>query len=80
MIAEAIMYKYPNTDPTKDFIVQNDGEGSYIAEWNLRAPIPTQKELESWWEELQKTHRMSRLIRWSFSLRNCPKKSWLVSS
>lgn len=45
MIAEAIMYKYPNTDPTKDFIVQNDGEGSYIAEWNLRAPIPTQKEL-----------------------------------
>ncbi|MCI4170470.1 XkdW family protein, partial [Bacillus spizizenii] len=37
MIAEAIMYKYPNTDPTKDFIVQNDGEGYYIAEWNLRA-------------------------------------------
>ncbi|MDP4101208.1 MAG: XkdW family protein [Bacillota bacterium] len=24
------------------------------AEWNLRAPIPTQKELETWWEELQK--------------------------
>lgn len=43
MIAEAIMYKYPNADPTKDFIVQNDGHGSYIAEWNLRAPIPTQK-------------------------------------
>ncbi|AGE63129.1 hypothetical protein AW03_012830 [Bacillus subtilis HJ5] len=54
MIAEAIMFKYPSADPTRDFIVQNDGEGSYIAEWNLRAPIPTQKELESWWEELQK--------------------------
>ncbi|OIR62892.1 phage portal protein [Bacillus sp. FMQ74] len=54
MIAETIMYKYPSADPTKDFIVQNDGNGSYIAEWNLRAPIPTQKELESWWEELQK--------------------------
>ncbi|MDR4434408.1 XkdW family protein [Bacillus tequilensis] len=54
MIAEAIMFKYPSADPTRDFIVQNDGEGSYIAEWNLRAPIPTQKELESWWEESQK--------------------------
>ncbi|AGA22037.1 MULTISPECIES: XkdW family protein [Bacillus] len=54
MIAEAIMFKYPSADPTRDFIVQNDGEGSYIAEWNLRAPIPTQKELETWWEELQK--------------------------
>lgn len=80
MIAEAIMYKYPNTDPTKDFIVQNDGEGSYIAEWNLRAPIPTQKNSNPGGKSYKKTHRMSRLIRWSFSLRNCPKKSWLVSS
>ncbi|MFP7321042.1 XkdW family protein [Bacillus spizizenii] len=54
-IGEAILFKYPTADPTKDFIVQNNGDGtpSYIAEWNIRAPIPTEAELKSWWEELQ---------------------------
>ncbi|CCU57197.1 XkdW family protein [Bacillus subtilis] len=56
-IGEAILYKYPTADPTKDFIVQNNGDGtpSYIAEWNIRAPIPTEVELKTWWEELQST-------------------------
>ncbi|MCY7827660.1 XkdW family protein [Bacillus spizizenii] len=56
-IGEAILYKYPTADPTKDFIVQNNGDGtpSYIAEWNIRAPIPTEAELKTWWEELQST-------------------------
>ncbi|MCY8816831.1 XkdW family protein [Bacillus atrophaeus] len=56
-IGEAILFKYPTADPTKDFIVQNNGDGtpSYIAEWNIRAPIPTEAELKSWWEELQST-------------------------
>ncbi|MER1278347.1 XkdW family protein [Bacillus sp. C15(2022)] len=54
-IGEAILFKYPTADPTKDFIVQNNGDGtpSYIAEWNIRGPIPTEAELKSWWEELQ---------------------------
>ncbi|MGG0047066.1 XkdW family protein [Bacillus subtilis] len=54
-IGEAILFKYPTADPTKDFIVQNNGDGtpSYIAEWNIRAPIPTEADLKSWWEELQ---------------------------
>ncbi|MEA1024786.1 XkdW family protein [Bacillus subtilis] len=56
-IGEAILFKYPTADPTKDFIVQNNGDGtpSYIAEWNIRAPIPTETELKTWWEELQST-------------------------
>ncbi|ASB61683.1 XkdW family protein [Bacillus subtilis] len=56
-IGEAILFKYPTADPTKDFIVQNNGDGtpSYIAEWNIRAPIPTEAELKTWWEELQST-------------------------
>ncbi|MEC3840773.1 XkdW family protein [Bacillus amyloliquefaciens] len=55
-IGKAILYQYPKSDPTKDFIVQNDGNGnsSYIAQWNLNAPIPTKEQLEAWWEELQK--------------------------
>ncbi|PAD65376.1 phage portal protein [Bacillus siamensis] len=55
-IGKAILYQYPKSDPTKDFIVQNDenGTSSYIAQWNLNAPIPTKEQLEAWWEELQK--------------------------
>lgn len=54
ILYDAIMYKYPDAVPRKDFELRNDGNGSYIEKWNLRSPIPTQKELETWWEELQK--------------------------
>ncbi|KXZ12674.1 XkdW family protein [Bacillus nakamurai] len=55
-IGKAVLYKYPKADPTKDFIVQNEGDGSasYIAQWNIRAPIPTKEQLQAWWEESQK--------------------------
>lgn len=53
ILYDAIMYKYPDAVPRKDFESWNDGNGSYIEKWNLRAPIPTQKELEAWWEESQ---------------------------
>ncbi|MDQ0927140.1 hypothetical protein QFZ25_001200 [Bacillus atrophaeus] len=53
IIYDAIKWKYKDADPTKDFIIQNDGDGSYIAEWNIRAPIPTKEDLQAWWEELQ---------------------------
>lgn len=69
ILYDAIMYKYPNAVSRKDFELRNDGNGSYIEKWNLRAPLPTQAELETWWEELQKIRRTSRLIRWSFSLK-----------
>lgn len=54
ILYDAIMYKYPNAVSRKDFELRNDGNGSYIEKWNLRAPLPTQAELESWWEESQK--------------------------
>lgn len=51
ILYDAIMYKYPNAVPRKDFELRNDGNGSYIEKWNLRAPLPTQQELQAWWEE-----------------------------
>ncbi|MEC1627592.1 XkdW family protein [Bacillus mojavensis] len=51
ILYDAIMYKYPNATPRKDFELRNDGNGSYIEKWNLRAPLPTQEELQAWWEE-----------------------------
>jgi XkdW protein len=46
----AIMTKYPNALPSKDYIVRNDGEGDYIAFWDYaEEPKPTVAEMEAWW-------------------------------
>jgi hypothetical protein len=52
-IAYAIMHIYPQAGPLIDFLVQDDsdGQGPYIAQWNLEAPQPTQEELQAAWEE-----------------------------
>lgn len=34
-------------DFKKDVILQNDGEGDYIVEWNLDTPQPTQEQLDA---------------------------------
>lgn len=57
ILYEAIKYKYPAADPQKDFELRNDGAGSYIDEWCLDVPKPTEEELKKWWEESQTTPR-----------------------
>lgn len=49
----AVSYLFPNADPTRDFIIQDDGKGQYIAAWNLKAPEPTDAELKAAWAALQ---------------------------
>jgi hypothetical protein len=52
--AQAIMYLFPEADPTSDFIVMDDGDGiQYIAEWNMPHPKPTEKDLEAAWTAYQ---------------------------
>lgn len=50
-IALAIMHLYKGADSTNDFIVQDDsnGEGPYIAGWNLTELQPTDAELQAAW-------------------------------
>ncbi|OYN63820.1 XkdW family protein [Bacillus safensis] len=57
ILYEAIKYKYPNADPQKDFELRNDGAGSYVDEWYLDVPKPTEEELKKWWEESQTNPR-----------------------
>ncbi|MRN57038.1 XkdW family protein [Paenibacillus monticola] len=54
-IAQTIMYLNPTANPMTDFVVQDDsdGEGPYIAAWNLPDPQPTEAELQSAWEAYQ---------------------------
>ncbi|OAS17153.1 XkdW family protein [Paenibacillus oryzisoli] len=56
-IAQAIMHLYPQSIPMTDFIVQDDsdGNGPYIAQWNLEDPQPTLDDLQSAWNAMQPT-------------------------
>lgn len=50
-IALVIQHLYPTAKPLVDFWVRDDsdGNGPYIAAWNLPDPQPTQAELEAAW-------------------------------
>jgi hypothetical protein len=50
-IAFAIMHLFPDAEPMKDFVVMDEGNGQFISEWNIDAPIPTEEELQKAWEE-----------------------------
>jgi hypothetical protein len=54
-IAQALKQLFPQANPLIDFVVQDDcdGNGPYIAVWNLDEPQPTEEELQSAWEEYQ---------------------------
>lgn len=53
-ISQVIVHLYPQAIPMKDFIVQDDsdGNGAYIAQWNLEADQPTQEQLQAAWEAI----------------------------
>lgn len=46
-ISNALKYLYPNADPLCDWIVQDDGNGAYIAAWHLLDPQPTLAQLQA---------------------------------
>jgi hypothetical protein len=54
-IVQAVIHLFPDADPMQDFIVQDDsdGNGPYIAAWNLGDPQPTEAELQTAWEAYQ---------------------------
>jgi hypothetical protein len=53
-IAQAIIHLFPQANPLMDFIVQDDsdGEGPYIAQWNMEEDQPTEEELQAAWLDL----------------------------
>jgi len=69
-ISQAIIGFYPEIDPLVDFIVQDDGEGQYLKEWNYSKPRPTDEQMETGWAnclesqniELARIDRESQII------------------
>jgi hypothetical protein len=52
-IPSAIRQLFPDAVSTEDYLVQDDGNGAYIAEWNLTDPQPAEEELQAAWEKYQ---------------------------
>jgi hypothetical protein len=44
---------YPDLNAGKDFVLQDDGEGPYIAEWKVESKKPSVEELEATWSDLE---------------------------
>lgn len=52
-INEILKLKFPQADFRKDIILQDDGEGIYIAEWNeALGPLPDAAQLALWEQEV----------------------------
>lgn len=51
-IAKIIRLKYPDVNFQTDVILQDDGNGIYIKEWNLDVPKPTENDLLDWETEV----------------------------
>lgn len=52
-IAEILTLKFPDIDFERQVILQDDGQGVYIKEWNVDVPVPTQKDLDKWSTEVK---------------------------
>ena len=59
-INDILVLKYPNADFTTDIILQDDGAGIYIKEWNLLLPKPTQSDLDQWALECDLQYRQKQ--------------------
>lgn len=53
IITECLKHLIPDAIEDKDYFVRNEGEGDYIAEWNLDIPQPSAFDLEMKWEEIK---------------------------
>ena len=45
--SKIIQYVGNEIDFTSDVLLQDDGQGAYIKEWNLDTPQPTQEQLDA---------------------------------
>ena len=49
-IALLLQYLYPQSQSRRDWLLEDNGKGAYIAEWHLSAPRPSLVELQNVWD------------------------------
>lgn len=61
-IADILTIKYPNDVTNGNIILQDDGNGVYIKEWNIVDPMPDQVTLNQWAVEVDLKHRQKLAV------------------
>jgi hypothetical protein len=47
---ETLKYRFSDLEVERDFVLRNDGNGSYIAEWKTTTyPMPTLEDLQAYY-------------------------------
>lgn len=62
-LTDILQLKFPDASYLKDIILQDDGQGVYIKEWNLKSPKPNKSTIARWQEELGLEYRQKEAIR-----------------
>lgn len=62
LLSDILRLKFPNADFLKDIILQDDGNGVYIKEWNLDTPLPTNEDLRNWALDLDLLYRQKLAV------------------
>lgn len=60
LLNDILKLKYPSVDFTTQIILQDDGQGCYIKEWNLPDSKPTQALLDQWAVDLQQQYQFAQ--------------------
>lgn len=47
-LAELLLFKYPDIRFPQECVLQDDGEGQYIAQWNREEPQPVDEDILTW--------------------------------
>lgn len=56
------LYANKEIDVRKDFLLQDDGNGAYIKEWNLDIPKPTMAQLDAFEAQATTVENNQRII------------------
>lgn len=52
-VVKAVKHLFPNANENEDFVILNNGEGDFIAEWHIDSQQPTQEQLNIAWDQYQ---------------------------
>lgn len=56
------LYANKEIDVKKDFLLQDDGNGAYIKEWNLDIPKPTLEQLDTFEAQAKEIERIQDIL------------------
>lgn len=59
-LAELLTLKYPNINFPQECLLQDDGDGQYIAGWFRQEPLPSAEDFRIWAEELEEEYQFTQ--------------------